>query len=261
MYIRSSRSVDGVVYNVHEPEPEPKQYKAILLTSNHQKWKYSDIFYSMFPCHSFPVLSQSLMMTKVYRDTDYEYSHDQSSVRLPQVHYTTYLSDHIERLFPPSVNPPPSFSRAEKKLGHTFIQFDDESSLKEFMNALSLDCRLIFSRRVDWLSTKKPPGRWGHSKSKSSKGPAEVQVWQSGLQTRFISRWGDKVDDKWLSLVVPSGLSGVGTRGSNRATLPRGTMERGTMVDMARMQATRPREGNKGQREGHATIAFETVQG
>ncbi|KAI9886489.1 MAG: hypothetical protein M1823_001739 [Watsoniomyces obsoletus] len=241
IYEWSSRSVDGVVYNVHEPEPEPKQYKAILLTYDHQKWKYSDLFY-------------------MYRDTDYKYSHETTAVRLPQVHYTTYLSDHVERLFPPPVDPPPSFSHAEKKLGHTLIQFDDESSLKEFMNSLSLDCRLIFSRRVDWLSTKKPSGPFSHSKSKSSKGPAEVQVWQSGLKTRLIGRWGDKVDDKWMSLVVPSGLSGVGTRGSNRATLPRGPIERGTMVDMARMQATRPREESKGSKEGQVTIAFETVQ-
>ena len=35
----------GLVYDIHEPEPEPKQYKAILLIYQ-RDWKFSELSYS-----------------------------------------------------------------------------------------------------------------------------------------------------------------------------------------------------------------------
>ena len=194
----------------------------------------------------------------MYRDTDFRYKRSGLSVRLLRVFYTNYLSIYIDRLSEPPTDPPSLFSHAEKKLGDIAVQFDDEAVSQDFMNALSLRFRLKFSRRVDWLSTR-APARFGNSHAK--KGPAEVQVWQDGSNVQLASRWGDSVGDKWLTMLIPLGLSGVGPRDSNLAVLPSASYLRGTMINMVSLEATCPRDAHKGRREGQIYIAFETVRG
>ena len=149
----------------------------------------------------------------MYRDTDYHYDHASTRVRFPQAMYPHYISSHIERLFKPAANETPQFSHCEKRVGNVLAEFDDESDCMAFMSSLSSQHTLIFSRSAPHLTTKAPP-RFGSPKS--NKGNAEVQLWRKGNSIRLLSRWGDHVEDKWISMAVPKdGLEPQ--RDSNRA--------------------------------------------
>ena len=228
------------VYIVSDTEPDPKKYKALLLTHTRFDWKYSELFY-------------------MYRDTDFQYDRSSLRVRFPQVYYADYISTHVDKLYKPPLDQPPHFSHCEKKVGNTPIDFTEESVAMQFMSSLTSAYTLIFSRRVHYITTK-PPSRFGGG-SKSNKGTAEVQLWIKGNSVRLISRWDDKVEDKWLSFTVPrDGLDHK--RDSNRASLPKVEYDRGRKIDMANLVARDSRDKKEERkRVGPVTIAFESVRG
>ena len=76
----------------------------------------------------------------------------------------------------------------------------------------------------------------------------------------LVSRWGDKVEDKWLSMQVQSG-SLAHERDSNRASLPRVEYSRGRKINMSRLIAVDPGKKENERKVGPITIAFETVRG
>ena len=76
----------------------------------------------------------------------------------------------------------------------------------------------------------------------------------------LVSRWGDKVEDKWLSMQVQSG-SLAHESGSNRASLPRIEYDRGRKINMSRLIAVDPADKKTERKAGPITIAFETVRG
>ena len=227
------------VYNVSDTEPNPKNYKALILTHTYFDWKYSELFY-------------------MYRDTDFQYDRSSLRVRFPLVYYTDYISTHVDKLYKPPLEDPPHFSHCEKKVGNTPIDFDDETVAMQFMSSLTSAQTLVFSRRVHYITTK-APSRFGGTKS--NKGTAEVQLWLKGNSVRLISRWEDKVEDKWLSFAVPrDGLDHK--KDSNRASLPKVEYDRGRKVDMANLVARDSRDKKEEQRKvGFVTIAFESVRG
>ena len=229
------------VYNIFDTEPNPKTYKALLLTHTRSDWRYSELFY-------------------MYRDTDYQFEYAAAKVRLPQVLYTTYISNHVGKLYKPDFNKAARFSHCAKLVGNVSIEFDDIKTCMEFMSSLTREHKLIFSRRSQFVATK-APSRFGSSKS--SKGPAEVQLWkpQEGDEMRLAFRWGDDVEDKWLSLAIPR-MCLENRKDSNRATFPKLEYSRGRKIDMANLMA---RDCSKGETEkkkfGPITIAFETFLG
>ena len=228
------------VYSVSDTEPSPKNYKALMLTHTRFDWKYAELYY-------------------MYRDTDFQYDHSILRVRFALVYYTDYLSTHVDKLYKPPWNEPPHFSHCEKKVGHTLIDFDDESIAMRFMSSLTSAYSLIFSRRAHYITTK-PPSRF--TGTKSNKGTAEVQLWLKGNSVRLISRWDDKVEDKWLSMAVPrDGLEHK--RDSNRANLPKVEYDRGRKIDMANLVArdSRVKKEEQLRKIGPVTIAFESVRG
>ena len=229
------------VYNIFDTEPNPKAYKALLSTYTRAEWRYSELFY-------------------MYRDTDYEFDYHKARVRLPQALYTNYISTHVGHLYKPYPNKPPKFSHCEKLVGNVSIEFGDNIVGMEFMSSLTRNHKLVFSRRSHFVTTK-GPSRFGSRKS--NKGPAEVQLWKKSELDgiRLTLRWGENVEDKWISLAVPTG--GLDHRkDSNRATFPKLEYNRGRKIDMANLVA---RDYSKGENEkkmiGPITIAFETVLG
>ena len=228
------------VYMVSDTEPNPKNYKALLLTHTRFDWKYSEVFY-------------------MYRDTDFQYDRSTLRVRFPQVQYTDYISTHVDKLYKPPLDEPPHFSHCSKKIGNAPIEFDDEAVAMQFMSSLTSNFTLLFSRRAHYITTK-APSRWGGTKS--NKGTAEVQLWLKGNSVRLISRWDDKVEEKWLSMAVPrDGLDQK--RDSNRASLPKVQYDRGRKIDMANLVArdSRDKKEEGVRKVGHVTIAFESVRG
>lgn len=235
-----SAGSDGrFVYDVADTDPNPKNYKALLITHTRHSWKYSELYY-------------------MYRDADYHYDHSNRRVRFPQVYYTDYISNHTEELYKPPVDRPPAFSHCQKKVGNVPIEFDEESVSQAFMSSLTLGHELVFSRKALWITTK-PASRFGSAKS--NKGSAEVQLWRKGNGTRLVSRWVDKVEDKWLTMALPRSHGLASTRDSNRAQLPRVEYDRGRLIDMANLVARSPRVREDAKRVGPITIAFETVRG
>ncbi|KAI9846413.1 MAG: hypothetical protein M1837_004004 [Sclerophora amabilis] len=247
------------VYNVCDIEPDPKSYKALMITHCHMNWKYSELFYS--EC---PVLLEGYVNHEVaerlvvYRDTDYQYSHARTSARFPQVYYTDYVSNHVEKLYKPPTDAQPLFSHCTKKVGFKLIEFEDENVAQQFMNSLTSNYALLFSRRVHWITTKPPP-RFGSTKS--SKGNSEVQLWRKGQSTKLVSRWEDTIDDKWMTMTIPRTTDGLrNMKDSNRAILPKTEYERGRLIDMANLVARSPREASVAKKIGPVTIAFESVR-
>ncbi len=226
------------VYNISDTEPNPKNYKALLLIHSRLDWRYSELFY-------------------MYRDTDYQFDRSALRVRLPQVYYTDYISNFVDKLYKPPPGEPPRFSHCEKRVGNAPLDFDDEATSFGFMSALTGNQELIFSRRALFITTK-PPKKFGSTKS--NKGTAEVQLWLKGNSVRLVSRWDDKVEDKWMSMQVPrDGLAH--SKDTNRASLPRVEYDRGRKVDMANLVARDSREKETGKKVGPVTIAFESVRG
>ena len=234
----STSLVSGSVYTVSDADPNPRNYKALWLTHTRYQWKNSEVFF-------------------MYRDTDYQYEQASRRVRFPQAMYPHYVSSHVDRLFKPAVNEKPHFSHCEKRVGNVVAEFDDETDCMAFMSSLSSQHTLIFSRRAPHVMTK-APSRFGSAKS--NKGQAEVQLWRKGNSIRLLSRWGDHVEDKWISMTVPkNGLEPQ--RDSNRATFPKLEYDRGRKMDMANLMARDSREKVEKQRFGNLVIIFETVRG
>ena len=230
-----------IVYMISDAEPNPKNYKAILLTHTRFEWKYSEVFY-------------------MYRDTDFQYDRSALRVRFSQVYYADYISTHVEKLYRTPLDEPPHFSHCDKRLSHTTIEFEAEAVATQFLSSLTSKYTLLFSRRAHSITTK-TPSRWGGS-TKSSKGPPEVQLWLKGNTMRLISRWDGKVEDKWLSMAVPrSGLDHK--RDSNRVSLPKVQYDRGRKIDMANLVARDPRDKKEEgiRKVGPVIIAFESVRG
>ena len=75
-----------------------------------------------------------------------------------------------------------------------------------------------------------------------------------------MSRWDDKVEDKWLSMSVQNGSFKHG-RDSNRAYAERVESNRGRKINMSQLTAIDPRDRRDERRNGPITIAFETVRG
>ena len=225
------------VYNIWDHEPNPKEYKGLILLSTRYEWKYSDLFY-------------------IYRDTDYLYDSAGPTVRFPQVIYTNYVSTHVDKLFPPAPERPPQFSHCEKRVGNVSVEFDDERSCMDFISSLTSGHELLFSRRARSITTK--ASRFGSSKS--NKGPAEVQLWRKGNSIHLLSRWVATVEDKWISMVLRSG-SLEHRRDDNRASFARQEYYRGRKIDMSNLVARDPLEKSEWRRDGPVSIAFETVRG
>lgn len=84
---------------------------------------------------------------------------------------------------------------------------------------------------------------------------------------RLLSRWDDKVEDKWLTMAVPANEGGSGVdaaladRDSDRAVLAGGEVQRGRQVDMANLVARNPREKEGGRKGAPVTITFKSVRG
>ncbi|MCJ1246094.1 hypothetical protein MMC30_003298 [Trapelia coarctata] len=224
----------GAIYSISDGEPTPKQYRAVLVVHRNREWKYSEVFY-------------------IYGETDYAYDHSARQIRLPEAHQVDYISTHVDKLYKPTADAPPQFSHCEKKVQSTTIGFNDEASASSFMFALSSGYELLFSRRALYVTTK-APSRF--KSMKSNKGAAEVQLWRQGNTTRLVSRWGDVVEDKWLTMTVPK--EGVNSaRDSNRASLPGVYYERGKLIAMVGLVARHPRE-EPGRRSGCVTVVFES---
>ncbi|KAL9120549.1 MAG: hypothetical protein Q9187_002895 [Circinaria calcarea] len=238
IYTWSSSPDEGCVYDIYDTEPNPKRYKAILLTHTRLNWKYSELYY-------------------MYRDTDYEYDSSALRVRFPQIFYTDYISTHVEKLYKPTPGESPHFSYCDQRINHVPIDFENESISREFMSSLTSDYKLIFSRRTHYISTKAPP-RFGSAKSK--KGPPIIQLWRKANSTRLLSRWGDTVEEKWMSMAVEETAFNT-PKDNNRASLSRVEYEKGRKIDMANLVARDPREKTEGRKAGPITIAFESVKG
>lgn len=236
IYSWSSPPEGVCCYVISDSEPNPMEYKAILLTHSRMEWTYSELYY-------------------MFRDTEYDY--DRLSIRFHRVDYVDYVSSHVDKLYKPPVNEPPKFSHCVKKPGLALVEFPDESISLEFMSALSAGHKLIFSRRADYITTK-APSRFGSAKS--NKGNAEIQLWRKGNSTRLVSRWGDAVDDKWLSMAIPT--SGLTTKkDSNRVSIPRIEFNRGRKIDLANLVARDARGKTERRNLGYVTIAFESFKG
>ena len=234
----TSGTASRFVYDIADTEPNPKNYKGLLLIHSRFDWRYSELFY-------------------MYRDTDYQFDRSTLRVRLPQVYYTDYISSFVDKLYKPPPGEPPRFSHCEKRVGNTPLDFDDEADAFGFMSALTGNHELIFSRRAHYITTK-PPKKF--SGTKSNKGTAEVHLWLKGNSVRLVSRWEDKVEDKWMSMQVPrDGLAH--SKDTNRASLPKIEYDRGRKVDMANLVARDSRDKEMGKKVGPVTIAFESVRG
>ena len=226
----------GYVYDVHDTEPNPRKYKAILLINTRLNWKYGDLFY-------------------MYRDTDFDYDHEQTRVRFPQIYYTDYISTHVDKLYKPEGVP--QFSHCEKKLNNVPIDFNNDSVSRAFMSSLTNDFELIFSRRA-YSITSKTPSRFGSNRS--GKGPAEVQLWRKGNSTRLLTRWGESVEDKWMSMALEKTMTDL-PKDSNRACFSRVEYDRGRKIDMANLVARDPRESSEAKKIGPLTITFSNFRG
>ena len=225
------------IYDIQDTEPTPKTYRAILVTYKRLDWTYSQLFYT-------------------FRDTDFRYDQRQLRIHFTQLQYCDYVSSHVQRLHKPEPHSPPRFSHCEKKLNQLNLDFSDESISQTFLSALSSHT-LIFSRRAHHISTKQP--RFGGA-SKSNKGAADVQIWKKGNNMRLVTRWGDLVEDRWLSMSLS--LSALKySIDNNRVSLPNTIYDRGKLVDIVNLVAVKPKEKSDGRRTGYVTIAFETSRG
>lgn len=227
------------IYDIHDADPNPKNYKAFLLIHTRFNWRYSDLFY-------------------VYRDSDYQFDSNTSRIYFPEVIYTDYISTHVDKCYKPDADKPPRFSHCEKRIGNVAIDFGDPAVAMSFMSSLTNGYELIFSRRSHFITTK-VPSRFGSAKS--NKGNAEIQLWQKGNTMRLVSRWGDKVEDKWMSMTIPKG--GLEQRNdSNRAIFRNLEYDRGRKIDLGNVMAREfSHEKSEKKKTGMITIAFETVRG
>ena len=231
----------GCGYDVADTEPKPKSYKALVLTHNHLRWTYSEVFYQ-------------------YRNTDLEYNSSSHRVKFPQLLYTDYISSHVEKLYAPSPDRPVQFSYCDKKVNCVTVDFEDDALAEAFLSSLTTAHTLIFARRAVYISTK-PPSKLSLRRSSSdvSKGPVDIQLWRKGNNIRLVSRWGDAVEDKFMSMNVDAASASM-PRDTNRVEIPKTDFECGRKIDMANMMALDPREKGKEKGTAPMRIAFASVR-
>lgn len=161
----SQPSSCGCIYDVVDTGTDHKQYKAVVLFQDPSSdWRYSDVFY-------------------VYRDVDYAYEHASLRVCFPRICHADYISTHVDQLY--HADAPVGFSHCEKKSKEISIEFDDESVPHDFLSALSPLYELLYSRRIQSLSSK---SKLPFGSKKSGKGGAELQVWSRGNSFQLAAR-------------------------------------------------------------------------
>ncbi|KAL8774307.1 MAG: hypothetical protein Q9209_001058 [Squamulea sp. 1 TL-2023] len=232
------------IYSISDVDTLIKKYKAILLAHTRMGWRYSELFY-------------------MYRDTDFIYDYSANRVRFPHVYYTDYISSHVEKLYKPDPGTVPSFSHCDKKVGNVSVEFDDEATSFRFISALTSGHDLIFSRPTHNVIIK-APRRFGSMRSNRCQ--AQVQLWlqrdtKGGRNIRLVVRWEEKVEDKWLTLTIQRGAL-QRSKDGNRASLPKGSYERGRKLDMKNLTATdsRASKGEPCRKEGPVSISFDAVR-
>ena len=235
---KNDHDQSGAIYEIQDIDPKPKKYKGIVLTCKVLDWTYSQLFYS-------------------YRDTDYKYDENNLSVNFPQLSYTDYRSSHFKEPWKP--NKSAQFSKCEKKVNQQTFEFPSPEVLREFMAAMSVEQnQLIFSARASYVSTDK--GHiFGSSKSKS-KGGAEVQLWKRGNQIRFASRWGDLVDEKWLSMTISSKAMRYSSD-SNKINIDRTMYKIGRNINIVDFEAVKAKDESRATKQGPLTICFASTRG
>ncbi|CAG8008204.1 unnamed protein product [Penicillium nalgiovense] len=226
----------GLVYNVVDAGTEHKQYKSVLLFRTRASWRYSDPYY-------------------IYRDTDYTYDHSSFSIHFPRIYCTDYISTHVDRLYHPES--PVTFSHCDKKTSQTTIEFDNDSVARSFLSSLSPLYELLYSRRVQTLSTKSN-SVFGFQMS--GKRSPDIQLWRRRTDFQLAARWDDSVPDKWLTMGVPSEFIDC-SKENTRVTLPRLPYLRGMTLDMMNVMARSPKNSNAKNKEGAMSISFQTSEG
>ncbi|KAL4961993.1 uncharacterized protein BDV14DRAFT_113561 [Aspergillus stella-maris] len=230
----------GKVYDLADVATCQKQYKAILLVENRLSFKFSSLHY-------------------LFRDTDYIYNSTNLRVNFPKIFYVDYISSHVEQLYPESSTTPVYFSHCEKKVAGAEIPFTDESVLHEFMSSLASGYELCFSRRADYMTTKKKQPFIGSNKS--SKGEIEVQMWRRATSIRLACRWVSDGPDRWLTMPVPSG-PGKPSNGifhdttTNRVEFPVTSYTRGAVLNLAAIASGSPKDAKSAKRSGPIGITF-----
>ncbi|KAJ5089664.1 hypothetical protein N7532_008348, partial [Penicillium argentinense] len=228
-------SSSGRIHDVIDAGTEHKQYKAIVLFRNRSSWRYLDVFY-------------------LYRNVDYAYESSSSTIRFPAISYTDYVSTHVDQLF--RAEQPVGFSHCEKRTKQALIRFDCERVSWSFLCALSPLYELVFSRRIQSLTTK---GKSFFGSQKSSKGGAEAQLWRRGSGFRLAARWDDHIPDRWFTMSLPLDHSDS-SKESNRVNFPRSPYTRGTVLDLVNIMARNPKTTNLGGREGALSIVFQSTK-
>lgn len=231
----SEPSSSGHIYDVVDTGTEHKQYKAAVIIQSNGSWRYSDVYY-------------------LYRDTDYIYQHSSLSVQFPHASYTDYISSHVDQLFAP--DKPVCFSHMEKKTGSAVFNFNRDSVARAFMSTLSPLYDLVYSRRIQSLSTKS--NLLGGKKS--GKGGAEVQLWRRGNTTQLAARWNDNIPDKWLTMSLPRDCSDS-SKDQMRVSFPKLPYSRGVSLDMMNIMARSPKTTSVITREGVISLSFQSVGG
>ncbi|CAI7612736.1 unnamed protein product [Penicillium pancosmium] len=229
----SGPSSSGRIYDVIDTGTEHKQYKAVVLFQNHSSWRYLEVYY-------------------IYRNADYAYEHSSLSIRFPAISHTDYISTHVDQFY--RADEPVGFSHCEKKSREVIIHFDTEPISRSFLNSLSPLYELVFSRRIQSLSTK---GKSLFGSKKSGKGGAEAQIWRRGNRFQLAARWDDNIPDKWFTMSLPSDSCESSKEGT-RVSFPRLPYNRGTVLDMANIITRNPKTMNVGSREGAVSMVFPT---
>ncbi|CAG8266757.1 unnamed protein product [Penicillium salamii] len=225
----------GLVYDLVDAGTEHKQYKAILVLRNRTYWQYSDLYF-------------------VYRDADYTYDHTTHSICFPRIYCTDYISTHVDQLYQPET--PVTFSHCEKKTNQTTIEFGTEVTARSFLTSLSPLYELLYSRRVQNLSTK-TNAILGFQKL--GKGNIELQVWRRGTSFQLAARWYGTVSDKWFTMAIPSAFVDA-SKDNTRVILPRTTFLRGATLDMMNIMARAPKSPNVKNKEAAISISFQASE-
>ncbi|KAJ6138915.1 hypothetical protein N7471_005401 [Penicillium samsonianum] len=231
----SQPSSSGLIYNVVDAGTEHKQYKAVLVFRTRGSWRYSDLYY-------------------IYRDADYEYDHSSFSIHFPRIYCTDYISTHVDQLYHPEI--PVTFSHCDKKTSQTTIEFGNDLVARSFLSSLSPLYELLYSRRIQSLSTK-TNSLFGFQMS--GKRSADIQLWRRGTAFQLAARWDDSVPDKWLTMTVPSEFIDF-SKDNTRLTLPRLPYLRGMTLDMMNVMARSPKNSNAKNKEGAMSISFQTSE-
>lgn len=231
----SQPSSSGLIYNVVDAGTEHKQYKAVLVFRTRASWRYSDLYY-------------------IYRDADYEYD-SSFSIHFPRIYCTDCISAHVDQLYHPEI--PVTFSHCDKKTSQTTIEFGNDLVARSFLSSLSPLYELLYSRRIQSLSTK-TNSLFGFQMS--GKRSADIQLWRRGTAFQLAARWDDSVPDKWLTMTVPSEFIDF-SKDNTRLTLPRLPYLRGMTLDMMNVMARSPKNSNAKSKEGAMSISFQTSEG